>query len=37
MEAIYRFNAILIKIHMAYFTGLEQVYPKCLWNTKGPE
>ena len=29
-KAIYRFNAIPIKISMAYFTDLEQIFQKCM-------
>ena len=36
-KAIYRFNVILIKIPMAYFTDLGQIYPKFIWNQKDPE
>ena len=32
-KAIYRFNAISIKIPMTYFTDLEQIFQK-LWNQK---
>ena len=30
----YRFDAILIKIPMAYFTNLEQIFQKFIWNQK---
>ena len=33
-KAIYRFNAISIKIPMAYFTDLEQIFFKNIHGTK---
>ena len=33
-KAIYRFNAILIKVSMTYFTNIEQTFQKCMWNHK---
>ena len=33
-KAIYRFNAIAIKIPMAHFTDLEQIFQKFVWNPK---
>ena len=36
-KAIYRFNAIPIKILMTYFTDLEQIFQKLIWNLNDPE
>ena len=34
LRAIYRFNTISIKIPMMYFTDLEQMFQKFIWNHK---
>ena len=36
-RALYRFNTIPIKIHMAYFTELEQVFQKFTRDHKRPQ
>ena len=35
-KAIYRFNAILIKMSMTYFIDIEQMFQKFMWNHKQP-
>ena len=36
-KAIYRFNVVPIKILMAYFIELEQIFQKLIWNHKRPQ
>ena len=33
-KAVYRFNTIPIKIPVVYFTKLEQIFQKFIWNYK---
>ena len=36
-KAIYRFSAIRIKITIAYFTDLDQIFQKFIWDQKNPQ
>ena len=36
-KEIYRFNTIPIKIPKAYFTDLDQIVQKLMWNQKRPQ
>ena len=36
LKAICGFNANAIKMLMAYFTDLEQIFQKCIWTERNP-
>ena len=36
-NTVYRFNPILIKLPMAFFTELRTKISQFIWNTKEPE
>ena len=37
INTVYRFNAILIKLPMAFFTELRTKISQFIWNAKEPE
>ena len=36
-KAIYRFNAVPIRVPMTYFTDIERTFQKFIWSNKPPQ